>query len=187
MARINLKPSTSLYPQPAIMVSCGDFDGQKNIITLAWAGVACSEPPMVTIGVRPQRFSYGLIKQSGEFVVNLPGTGLVRETDFCGNISGRTADKFKALGLTPLKGAVVKAPAIAECPVNLECRVREVLHLGSHDLFVGEVVNIIADERALDGHGRLDLTRISPLAYGGGDYWSLGQRIGVYGFTKKKA
>lgn len=168
------------------MVSCGDIDGKKNIITLAWAGVACSEPPMVTLGIRPQRFSYGLIRESGEFVVNLPGTGLLRETDFCGNTSGRTVDKFTALGLTPSRSAKVKAPGIAECPVSLECRVREVLHLGSHDLFVGEVVNISADERTLE-NGKIDLTRISPLAYGGGDYWALGGKLGIYGFSKKKA
>ena len=187
MARVNLKPSTSLYPQPAVMVSCGDFDGRKNIITLAWVGVACSEPPMVSIGVRPQRYSYELIKANGEFVVNLSGPGLIRETDFCGNTSGRTVDKFKTLGLTPLRGAVVKAPVIAECLVNLECRVRQVVQLGSHDLFVGEVVNVIADERALDERGRIDLAKVNPLAYGAGDYWSLGQKIGVFGFTKSRA
>ncbi|MHB0884416.1 MAG: flavin reductase family protein [Bacillota bacterium] len=187
MARTNLKPSTSLYPQPAVMVSCGDIDGQKNIITLAWAGVACSEPPMVSLGIRPQRFSYDLIKGSGEFVVNLPGTGLLRETDFCGNTSGRTVDKFAALGLTPSRSVKTKAPGIAECPVSLECRVRELIHLGSHDLFVGEVVNISADDQALGDSGKIDLTRISPLAYGGGDYWELGKKLGIYGFSKKKA
>ncbi|HEY3314845.1 MAG TPA: flavin reductase family protein [Bacillota bacterium] len=185
MTRLSLKPATSLYPQPAVMVTAGDFEAAKNIITLAWVGVACSDPPMVTIGVRPERFTYRMIKDGGEFVINIPSAGLVRAVDICGNTSGKTTDKFKLTGLTAIKAQKVKAPAIAECPVNLECEVRGFHHLGSHDLFIGEVVNITADDAVLDQHGHLDLGKIDPLAYGGGDYWSLGRRLGVYGFSKK--
>ncbi len=187
MTRVNLRPATSLYPQPAVMVTAGDFDAAKNIITLAWVGVACSDPPMVSIGVRPERFTHRMIKDSGEFVVNVPRAGLIRETDLCGNTSGKAVDKFQLTGLTPVRAEKVKAPVIAECPISLECVVRGLHRLGSHDLFLGEVVNISADPAALDEHGHLDLGKVDPLAYGGGDYWSMGRRLGVYGFSKKKS
>lgn len=175
-----VKPgSTALFPVPVVLVSCGT--GKPNIITLAWAGTVCSEPPMVGIGVRPGRHSHALIVETGEFVVNLPRADQVDMVDYCGQVSGREVDKWVVCGLTPVPGTQVSAPLIAECPVALECIVRQRLALGSHDLFIGEVVAVQADEAILDDRGRLDYERIGPLAYLGGYYHSLGERLGLFG------
>jgi len=183
MKKILVKPATVLYPAPAVMVTCGDFDGVKNIITLAWVGTVCSVPPMVGISVRPERFSHPILKETGEFVVNLPTSEQAKVTDYCGVASGRDGDKFAALGLTPARGSIVKAPLLAECPVNLECKVKEIVSLGSHDLFLAEIVAVQMDETALDQNGSLDLGKARPLVYGNGQYWSLGGLIDRHGFS----
>lgn len=179
-----LKGSTALYPVPAALITCSDGNGKKNIVTLAWVGTVCSDPPMVAIGVRPTRHSYQMIKDSGEFVVNLPRADQVNETDYCGMYSGRDVDKFEQTGLTAIPASQVKAPLIAECPVALECKVRQTLSLGSHDVFIGEVVAVQADEDVMSGQ-RLDPAKLSPLAYVGGAYWSLGEQVASHGVSRK--
>lgn len=171
--------STVLYPVPAVLVSCGIQD--PNIITLAWIGTLCSDPPAVGIGVRPERFSHHLIAEAGEFVVNLPRADQVDVVDYCGHVSGREVDKWAACGLTPEAAGKVSVPIIAECPVALECVVTQQLTLGSHDLFVGQVLAVQLDESALDDQGRLDYEKALPLAYGGGYYWRLGELLGRFG------
>ncbi|MCL5024890.1 MAG: flavin reductase family protein [Chloroflexi bacterium] len=182
--RQGLRPG--LFPTPAVMVSCQDEEGKPNIVTLAWAGVACSEPPMLGIAIRPSRLSHGIISRSGEFVVNIPGVDQLRATDICGTVSGRNVDKFAAAQLTPAAASRVKAPLIEECPVNLECVVRHKLALGSHDLFIGEVVAVHASSEYLDDKGAWDISKMKPFAYCASTYWSLGQQIGVHSFTVKK-
>jgi len=175
-----IKPgTTALYPLPAVLVSCGLE--RPNIITLAWVGTLCSDPPAVGIGVRPERFSHRLIAESGEFVVNLPRADQVGIVDYCGHVSGREVDKWAACRLTPAPASQVRVPLIAECPVALECRVIHRLMLGSHDLFVGQVLAVQADEEVLADQGRLDYEQARLLAYAGGHYWRLGERLGRYG------
>lgn len=141
---------------------------------------------MVGIGVRPSRHSHGLIKEVGEFVVNLPDATQARWVDYCGMVSGRDVDKWAACGFTPAPASEVQVPVIAECPVNIECRMRQVLSLGSHDLFIGEVVSVQVDEAVLDGRGRLDFAEAKPFAYVNGEYWQVGERLGTYGYSKKR-
>lgn len=175
-----VKPgSTALFPVPAVLVTCGVE--KPNIISLAWVGTVSSAPPAVSIGVRPERFSHGLIKDSGEFVVNLPRSDQVDLVDYCGHVSGRNVDKWAACGLTPAPSNKVRTPLIAECPVALECRVTHHLALGAHDLFIGEVLSVQADEDVLDVHGRMDYDRADPLAYVRGFYWRLGEELGRHG------
>jgi flavin reductase (DIM6/NTAB) family NADH-FMN oxidoreductase RutF len=185
MAKVTRKPTTVLYPVPAVLVSCGT-DQRANIITLAWVGTLCSEPPLVGIGIRPGRYSHGLIKRVGEFVVNLPDATQTRWVDYCGMVSGRDVDKWAACGFTPAPASEVQVPVIAECPVNIECRVRQILSLGSHDLFIGEVAAVQVDEAMLDGRGRLDFAKAKPFAYVNGEYWQVGERLGTYGYSKKR-
>lgn len=172
-------PSTALSPVPVVLVSCGV--DRPNLITLAWAGVACSEPPVIGIGVRPGRFSHHLIAEIGEFVINIPRAGQVGIVDYCGNASGRDVDKWAACGLTPAPASQVRVPLVAECPIALECRVIHRLTLGSHDLFLGQVVAVQVDDGLLAADGRPDYTRTQPLAYVGGDYWQMGGPAGHYG------
>jgi len=186
MAKVLLKPGTELYPVPAVMVTCVSKEGKPNIITLAWVGTVCSEPPMVSISIRPSRYSHGLIEESGEFVVNIPTADLVRQTDMCGVISGRTHDKFEAAGLTAEPARLVRPPLIKECPVNLECKVKHALDLGTHDMYVGEIVAVHADEAVLGPDGSVDAASTKALAFAASEYWSLGERLGAYGFTAKK-
>jgi flavin reductase (DIM6/NTAB) family NADH-FMN oxidoreductase RutF len=175
-----VKPgSTALYPVPAVMVSCGLE--QPNIITLAWVGTVCSDPPAVSIGVRPERFSHRLIAEAGEFVVNLPHADQVDAVDYCGQVSGRNVDKWAACGLTPAPASKVRTPLIAECPVALECRVTHQLTVGIHDLFIGEVLAVQIDEAVLDHQGKLDHERAQPLTYAGGYYFRVGELLGRYG------
>jgi flavin reductase (DIM6/NTAB) family NADH-FMN oxidoreductase RutF len=184
MAKVTRKPGTVLYPVPVVLVSCGT-GAQANIITLAWVGTLCSEPPLVGIGVRPSRYSHGLIEELGEFVVNLPSAEQVKWADHCGMVSGRDEDKWAACGFTPAPAAEVQVPLVAECPVNIECRLRQTLALGSHDLFVGEVVAVQMDEAVLDERGHLDLGKAAPYAYLDGEYWRVGERLGTFGYSKK--
>lgn len=186
MSKKLLKPSTALTPVPAVMVSCCNSAGENNIITLAWVGTLCSEPPLIGIGIRKSRFSYEMVKETGEFVVNLPSEGLAWATDFCGINSGRNVDKFGELELTAVPGEKVKAPLIGECPVNIECKVKQVLELGSHDLFIGEVVAVHADDEVLDENGSLCIEQAKLISYAGGKYWGLKDNpLGDAGFSKK--
>ena len=185
MAKVIKKPATVLYPAPAVLVSCGAGQ-QANIITLAWVGTLCSEPPLVGIGVRPSRHSHGLIEEVGEFVVNLPNAEQARWVDYCGIVSGRDEDKWAACGFSPAPAAEVQVPLIAECPVNIECRVQQVLSLGSHDLFIGEVVAVQMDEAVLDERGRLDFDKAAPFAFLNGEYRQIGELLGRFGYSKKR-
>ncbi len=184
MAKIAIKPDTYLSPVPAVMVSCGPRE-KPNIITLAWVGTICSGPPMLSISMRPSRYSNELVKQAGEFAVNLPPLDLVRETDYCGSVSGRKVDKFAATGLTPVPAKAIGTVIIGECPVNIECQVTQVLSLGVHDLFLGKVVAVQVDESLLNEEGDVDLAAARLFAYAGGRYWGLGQLLGTHGFSVK--
>jgi flavin reductase (DIM6/NTAB) family NADH-FMN oxidoreductase RutF len=175
-----IKPgSTSLYPVPAVVVSCGLE--QPNLITLAWVGTVCSEPPAVSIAVRPERYSYDLLVEAGEFVVNLPKAGQVNIVDYCGSVSGRDVDKWAACGLTQAPASKIATPLIAEFPMALECRVTQRLNLGVHDLFLGEVLAVQVDEAVLNERNQLDSKLAQPLAYAGGYYYELGQQLGRHG------
>ncbi len=186
MARQNWKPGNMLYPLPAVMVSCQRPGEKPNIITLAWTGTICSSPVMVSISVRPERYSYDIIRETGEFVINLTTEKLVRATDWCGVRSGRDFDKFREMGLTAGKSVHVAAPLIEESPVNLECRTTQVLELGSHHMFVAEVVGVDVDERYLDENGKFCLNEARPMVYSHGEYFGLGEKLGSFGYSVRK-
>ncbi len=175
-----------LYPLPVVMVSMADSQGKYNIITLAWVGTVCSDPAMVSISVRPERYSYPIIKETGEFVINLTTRKLAFATDYCGVKSGRDVDKFKEMKLTPLPGEKVKAPLIGESPISLECRVKQILPLGSHDMFVSEVLAVHADTKYLDEQGRFRLEKADPIVYSHGAYLTCGEKIGTFGYSVRK-
>ena len=180
------KPGNMLYPLPVVMVSVADKEGVPNIITIAWAGTICSNPPMVSISVRKERYSYRIIKETGEFVINLTTKELAYATDYCGVKSGRDVDKFKEMHLTPIPGVEVKAPLIAESPVSLECRVREVKELGSHDMFIAEVVNVAINDEFMDEKGAFHLNDTDLVAYSHGEYFNLGEKLGKFGYSVQK-
>ena len=180
------KPGNMLYPVPAVMVSCKRGEEKANIITVAWAGTVCSDPPMVSISVRPERYSHGIIRESGEFVVNLVTEDLVRQCDWCGVRSGRDHDKFKEMHLTEYTSDLLHAPAIAESPVNLYCKVEKTELLGSHELFIGRIVGVSVDEKYMDEKGRFDLSATGLVAYSHGEYFSLGKKLGKFGCSVKK-
>jgi len=180
------KAGNMLYPIPAVMVSCGKMEEKPNIITIAWAGTICTNPAMVSISVRKERYSYDLIKNSKEFVINLVTKELVYQADYCGVKSGKNVDKFKEMKLTPTKAQVVSAPYIAESPVSIECVVKEIIPLGSHDLFLAEVVNVIVDKKYMDSTGRFHLNQSDLVAYSHGEYYSLGEYLGKFGYSVKK-
>lgn len=180
------KPGNMLYPLPVVMVSVADRDGRLNIITVAWAGTVCTNPPMLSISVRPERYSYPILKETGEFVVNLTTRELAFATDYCGVKSGRDVDKFKELGLTPLKAEHVGAPLIAESPVNIECKVREVLPLGSHHMFLADVVAVHADEKYMDEKHKFHLEKAEPIVYSHGAYLVCGEQLGTFGYSVRK-
>lgn len=186
MAKQLWKPGNMLYPLPVVMVSVADKEGKNNIITIAWAGTTCSNPPMVSISVRPERYSYDIIKETGEFVINLTTKDLTYATDYCGVKSGRDVDKFKEMGLTALPGKEVKAPLIAESPVNIECKVTQVIPLGSHDMFLAEVVAVHVDDKYMDEKGKFHLDKAEPIAYSHGDYLATGELLGTFGYSVKK-
>ena len=180
------KPGNMLYPLPAVMVSVTDGKGEDDIITVAWTGTVCTNPPMVYISVRPERYSYHMIKETGEFVINLTTEKLAFATDWCGVRSGRDTDKFKDTGLTREKADHVKAPMIKESPVSIECRVREVKELGSHHMFLADVLAVHADEAYMDEKNRFDLNMAGPLVYSHGEYLGTGKKIGTFGYSVKK-
>ena len=183
MAKESLEPQTILLPLPAVMVSCQKKAERPNIITLAWVGVVCSEPPMVGIAIRKNRFSFDIIKESKEFVVNVPSGALLKATDFCGTTSGKDTDKFAEAKLTPVKGTKVNAPLIAECPVNLECVVRHMPDLGSHTLFIGEIVATHIDSEFLNDEGEPDVEKMKLFCYcpGAHQYRAIGDVLATYG------
>lgn len=186
MGKQTWKPGNMLYPLPVVMVTVADSEGKDNIITVAWAGTVCTNPPMVSISVRPERFSYAMLRQTREFIINLTTEKLAYATDYCGVKSGRDVDKFEKLKLTREKADFVKAPMIAESPVSIECRVVKVEELGSHHLFLAEVVAVHADEKYLDETGKFQWNKTRPLAYSHGEYFGLGKKIGKFGYSVRK-
>lgn len=175
-----------IYPLPAVLVSCGDSD-VSNILTVAWTGTICSDPAMCYISVRPERYSHDLIKRHMEFTINLTTADMAKATDWAGVRSGRDYDKWKETGLTPEPGVAVACPSVREAPVSIECRVRDIISLGSHDMFIGEVLNVLADERWLDPEtSKFSLEKAGPLVYAHGGYYGLGDYIGHFGFSVKK-
>lgn len=186
MGKQYFKPGNMLYPVPAVMVSCVREGEKPNIITVAWAGTINSDPAMVSISVRKQRYSYDIIKESGEFVINLVTEDLTFATDYCGVKSGRDVDKFKEMKLTAIKSRYVKAPSIAESPVNIECKVTKVIPLGSHDVFLAEVVNVTVDDKYMEENGRFNLNSSKLVAYSHGEYYGLGKKLGKFGYSVAK-
>lgn len=186
MAKQSWKPGNMLYPVPAVLVSCRNKEGKDNVLTIAWAGTICSDPAMLSISVRKERYSYPMIKESGEFVVNLTTKALVEATDYCGVKSGKDEDKFAAMNLTQGEAEKINAPIIMESPVNIECKVKQVLELGSHDMFIAEVVNVQVSEELLDEKGSFKLQEAELLAYSHGEYYELGNKLGTFGFSVKK-
>lgn len=187
MAKQVWKPGNLLNPVPVVMVSVAGADGGANIITVAWAGTVCTNPPMVSISVRPSRYSYHKIEETGEFVINLTNRALVRACDYCGVASGRDVDKFRKMNLTPLPMAHVRAPGIAESPVNIECRVKELLPLGSHTMFVAEVAGVAVEDAFLDENGRLGINESGLVMYSHGEYFAMGEKLGSFGFSVRKS
>lgn len=185
--KLHWKPGTMIYPLPAVMVSCGDKPENYNIITIAWTGTICTQPPMCYISVRPGRHSYDIIKRTGEFVINLTTKELAKTTDWCGVKSGRDFDKFKEMKLTPRVGEKVKAPIIVEAPINIECKVIEIKELGVHHMFLAEVVHIQASEKYMNQDtGKFELSGAQPISYMHGTYYELGKRIGKLGYSVEK-
>jgi flavin reductase (DIM6/NTAB) family NADH-FMN oxidoreductase RutF len=186
MAKVTLERSAFLAPVPVTLMSCVGADGFPNLIAVSWTGVACAAPAMVSVAIRTDRQSYGLIRETGEFVLNIPPVSLVRAVDFCGTASGETVDKFSRTNLTPIPALKVRPPLIEECPINLECVVRQSLPLGSHDLFLAEVVVVHADAGVVED-GMIILGRVAPMVFDpfGGDYWSLKEVIAHHGFSER--
>ena len=186
MGKYAFKPGNMIYPVPAVLVSAADREGNTNIFTAAWTGTICTNPPMAYISVRPERYSYHMIRETGEFVINLTTKELARAADYCGVRSGRNVDKWKEMKLTPVKGREVSVPLIGESPVNIECRVTEVKELGSHHMFLAQVVAVSVDEAYMDENGRFDLNASGLIAYSHGQYRELGENLGGFGFSVQK-
>lgn len=181
------KPGTLIYPLPAVLVSCGETSDEYNIFTVAWTGTVCTEPPMCYISVRKQRHSYDIIRRTGEFAINLTTEELARATDWCGVRSGKSENKWETMHLTPLTTSHIKAPIIAESPLSICCKVRQVIELGTHDMFLADVVGIEADERYIDPEtGKFSLDKARPIVYSHGEYFTLGKLIGHFGWSVKK-
>ena len=181
------KPGNMVYPLPAVLVSCGSTPEEYNLLTVSWVGTVCTNPPMCYISVRPERHSYNIIKRNREFVINLTNEGLARAADWCGVRSGRDCDKFRQMKLTPVPGAVVAAPRVGQAPVSIECRVRDIIPLGSHDMFLADVVNVWADARYIDpATGEFRLADAHLIAYSHGHYHKLGEEIGKFGWSVRK-
>lgn len=185
MAKTVWKPGTLLAPTPPALVSCGNID-HPNVLTVAWTGIVNTHPPMTYVSIRPERYSHKLIAESGEFVINLTPASLIPTADFCGVRSGRDLDKWAACGITPLPASAVSAPLVKECPLSLECRVTQVLSLGSHDLFLAEILAVDVDESCVDKSGKLNLAAAGLAAFVHGEYFELGKRIGGFGFSVRK-
>jgi flavin reductase (DIM6/NTAB) family NADH-FMN oxidoreductase RutF len=187
MGKINWKPGTMVYPLPAALISCGSTPDEYNLMTVSWLGTICSDPPMCYISVRPGRHSHEIIKKNGEFVINLTTLDLADVTDWCGVKSGRDMDKFRESGLTPLAATVVNCPIVEESPVSIECRVKEIIPLGSHDMFIADVVNIIVEDKYINPDtGAFDLAASGLIAYSHGNYYTLGEKVGKFGWSVMK-
>ncbi len=186
MARTYWKPGTIIYPLPAVMVSCGDNPEEYNIITIAWTGTINSDPPMCYISVRPGRHSYDIIKRTGEYVINLTTEKLAKATDWCGCRSGRKYDKWKEMNLTPAPAKIVKAPIIEESPVNIECVVKDIVELGTHHMFISDVVSVSVDDEYLNENDAFSFSKANPLVYSHGHYFGMGDRIGKFGWSVEK-
>ena len=186
MAKITWKPGTLEYPLPPVMISCGTME-KPNIMTAAWTGIVSSEPPMTYVSIRPERYSHQLIKENGEFVINLTTLQLITAADYCGVKSGRDIDKFKQLKLTAGKCSQVAAPQIVESPVSLECKVKSITNYGSHDMFLAEIVAVNVDDNYVDEEGKLSLEKTGLIAYSHGNYYTLGRNVGFYGFSVCKS
>ena len=185
--KISWAPGTVLAPVPAVLLGCGNSKGYSaNLITVAWCGVVNSDPAMISVSIRKERYSHAIISETGEFSCNIPVPSLARAVDYCGVVSGRKVDKFKACDLTELDGEKISAPCVAECPLNLECKVVEVKELGSHDLFLAQIVNVRVSADFIDEKGHFDIAREGLLAYCHGGYYDLGGKIGTFGFSVKK-
>ena len=185
MSKVTWKSGTFIYPLPAVMVSCGTME-ESNIITVAWTGIINTDPAMCYISVRPTRHSYEMIKKTGEFVINLTTKDLAYETDWCGVKTGAKVDKFKEMKLTKEKANFVNCPMIKESPVSVECKVKEIRELGSHHMFVAEILGINADEKYINENGAFDISKCDLIAYSNGNYYSLGKKIGRFGFSVQK-
>lgn len=186
MAKQSWRPGNMLYPVPAVLVSCRDKEGKDNVFTVAWVGTICSSPAMLSISVRKQRYSHHMIKETGEFVVNLTTKELLKATDYCGVKSGREEDKFAAMNLTKGPAEKVNAPIIMESPVNIECKVQQILELGSHDMMIAEVVNVQVSDTYLDEKGTFHLSDANLITYSHGEYYELGQKLGTFGYSVRK-
>ena len=187
MSKQSWKPGTLIYPLPAVLVTTGATPEEYNMLTIAWTGTICTDPPMCYISVRKERHSYDIIRRTGEFCINLTTEDIAHATDWCGVRSGRNEDKWKATGLTPMTNPHVSAPIIAESPLSICCRVREVKELGSHDMFIADVVGVEADDRFIDPEtGKFSLDKANPIVYSHGEYYSLGKLIGHFGWSVRK-
>ena len=186
MAKQKWRPGNMVYPLPAVLVSCGDKEGNINLMTAAWTGTICSDPPMVYVSIRKERHSHHMIQETGEYVINLTTEKLAWATDFCGVRSGKDMDKFKEMKLTPVKGELEFAPMIAESPVSIECRGINVMELGSHDMFMAEVTAVYVDEQYMDAKGTFHLEKANPLVYSHGQYYGMGKHLGSFGFAVRK-
>ncbi len=186
MARQVWKPGNLLYPVPAVMVSCQRPGERPNIITIAWAGTINSDPAMVSISVRKERYSHDIIAETGEFVINLVTKDLLFAADYCGVKSGAVTDKYREMKLTPFRSETVSAPGIAESPVSLECKVKQCMELGSHDMFLAEITAVTADERYMDESGKFELNSTGLVAYSHGEYFELGEKLGKFGYSVRK-
>ncbi|MEG0789611.1 MAG: flavin reductase family protein [Alistipes sp.] len=185
--KVNWKPGTMIYPLPVVLVSCGASPEEYNLMTVAWTGTVCTNPPMCYISVRSERHSYDIIRRTGEFVINLTTESLARATDWCGVRSGRDYAKFREMKLTPVRASVVNAPLVEESPLCIECRVKQIIPLGTHDMFLAEVVNVLADEQYINREtGKFELERAHPIVYSHGEYFTLGKAIGHFGWSVRK-
>ena len=186
MGKQNWKPGNMLNPVPAVMVSVADKKVNNNIITVAWAGTICTNPPMLSISVRPERHSYNMLKETGEFVVNLTTEELAFACDYCGVTSGRDVNKYEKLNLTPLKMQNVNAPGIAESPVNIECKIREIKELGSHHMFIADVVGVTVDDKYMDEKNKFNINETGLVMYSHGEYFAMGEKLGKFGYSIQK-
>lgn len=186
MGKQHWKPGNMLNPVPAVMVSVTDKEGKSNIITVAWAGTVCTNPPMVSISVRPSRYSYQILEETGEFVINLTNESLVKACDYCGVVSGRDVDKFAKTGLTPIPMEHVHAMGIDESPVNMECKITEKRELGSHTMFIAEIVGVTVDDQYMDETGKFHINESGLVMYSHGEYFALGKKLGKFGYSVKK-
>ena len=186
MGREYFKPGNMLYPVPPVMVTCQRPGEKPNIITIAWAGTVCSNPPMVSISIRPERYSYDIIKETKEFVISLTTKDIAHATDYCGVKSGRDVDKFKEMKLTPLPSKEVATPGVTESPVNIECKVTQIIELGCHDMFLAEVVAVSVDDSLIDENNKFHLNAAGLVAYSHGEYYLLGEKLGKFGYSVEK-